>query len=245
MLTPPHSVLTSEARQRLKAIEEFSDLGSGFNISLRDLDIRGAGNLLGGEQSGFIAEIGFEMYQKILDEAISELRIENEEFKISESINPQSAIRNSQYVKDCVIDTDLEILIPDFYIENITERLSLYKELDDVEEENKLLAFEENLKDRFGAVPKEVKELMNTIRLRWIAKELGFEKIILRNNKLIGHFVGNQNSEFYKSEIFNQLIQYVQHHPRECSMKENKSKLLLTFENVKNIDEANKVLKTV
>ena len=176
LLAPPVSVLTNEARKRLKAIEEFADLGSGFSIAMRDLDIRGAGNLLGGEQSGFISEIGFEMYMKILDEAIMELKNENEEIRNSTSAGSHqfTSSHTSEYVLDCQIDTDMEILIPDEYITNIGERLALYKELDDIEKEEDLLKYETNLRDRFGAVPKQVKELINTIRLRWLAKEIGF-----------------------------------------------------------------------
>ncbi len=250
LLAPPLSTLTNEARKRLKAIEEFAELGSGFSIAMRDLDIRGAGNLLGGEQSGFISEIGFEMYMKILDEAIQELREENEQFR--ENTNLASTINSSfqeinshQFVRDCQIDTDMEILIPDEYVSNIGERLALYKELDDIDKEIDLLQFETNLRDRFGLIPAPVKELMNTIRLRWLAKEIGFEKLVLKSNKLIGYFILNQNSGYFQSEAFTKVLKYVQHHPKLCKMKENREKLSLSFENIKSVNEAIRALKPI
>lgn len=235
LLTPPLTVLTPEARQRLKAIEEFSELGSGFNVAMRDLDIRGAGNLLGGEQSGFISEIGFEMYHKILDEAIRELK--ETDFKGLFPVDEKS-----KFVSDCQIDTDLEILIPEEYVENIKERLSLYKDLDDIEREEKLVEFESQLRDRFGPVPLQAIELMNTVRLRWKAKALGFEKIVLKNNLLKGYFVSNPNSEFFNSEIFSNILQYVKSHPNRCKMKEDKGKPSLVFSNVVTVSEANELL---
>jgi transcription-repair coupling factor (superfamily II helicase) len=247
LLAPPQSVLTSEARKRLKAIEEFAELGSGFSIAMRDLDIRGAGNLLGGEQSGFISEIGFEMYMKILDEAIMELKNENEEIRNSTSAGSHQFTDShaSNYVLDCQIDTDMEILIPDEYVTNIGERLALYKELDDIEKEAELLRYELNLRDRFGEVPKQVRELINTIRLRWMAKDIGFEKVVLKSSKLIGYFVLNQNSPYYQSESFTKVLKYVQQHSKLCKMKENRDKLSLTFENIKSVDEAIRALKPI
>ncbi len=238
LLCPAFSVLTQEARQRLKAIEEFSDLGSGFNIAMRDLDIRGAGNLLGGEQSGFISEIGFDMYHKILDEAIRELK--DTDFK---DLFP--AAENEQFVYDCQIDTDLELLIPSYYVENITERLSLYKELDDLENEAALQKFERGLLDRFGLVPHQVQELFNTIRLRWKSKELGFEKIILKNHRLKVYFVSNPESAFFQSGVFRQILQYVQQNPRQCQLKEEKGKLSLSLTPVQSVEEANRLLDII
>ncbi|MBL0047446.1 MAG: transcription-repair coupling factor [Bacteroidetes bacterium] len=250
LLAPPISTLTNEARKRLKAIEEFADLGSGFSIAMRDLDIRGAGNLLGGEQSGFISEIGFEMYMKILDEAIQELREENEQFRentnLASTINSNFETINTQhFVRDCQIDTDMEILIPDEYVVNIGERLALYKELDDIEKEEDLMRYESNLRDRFGLVPSQVKELINTIRLRWLAKEIGLEKLVLKSNKLIGYFILNQNSGYYQSEAFTRVLKYVQHNPRLCKMRENKEKLSLSFEGIKSVNEAIRALKPI
>jgi transcription-repair coupling factor (superfamily II helicase) len=238
LLAPPFTVLTQEARQRLKAIEEFSDLGSGFNISMRDLDIRGAGNLLGGEQSGFIAEIGFEMYHKILDEAIRELK--DSDFR---ELFPKS--EHESYVYDCQIDTDLEILIPTSYVENITERMSLYKEIDDIEKEEDLKAFEASLSDRFGPIPHQVFELFNTIRLRWKSKDLGFEKIVLKNNLLKAYFVSNPQSAFFKSEVFSAMLRFVQKHPHTCRMKEEKGKLSISFSGIRKVEEANKLLQDI
>ncbi|MEW6468532.1 MAG: transcription-repair coupling factor [Bacteroidota bacterium] len=242
LLVPSHLTLTDEARKRLKAIEDFSDLGSGFSIAMRDLDIRGAGDLLGAEQSGFISDIGYEMYQKILDEAIQELREE-----MQQGDGPQPAFREGAeaaasgrqpIVKDCSVDTDLEILIPDKYVSNITERLSLYKELDESKTEEDLQRFLDNLIDRFGQVPKETQELINTVRLRWLAMRSGFEKLILKNGKMICHFVNNQQSPFYQSRLFTDIIAFVQKHPRECSMKEVNNKLTLTFGSVHSVSDA-------
>lgn len=248
LLTTPVSLLTNEAKKRLKAIEEFSDLGSGFNIAMRDLDIRGAGNLLGGEQSGFINEIGFEMYQKILNEAIQELRIEHEELRETNVGGSHKFTGNSThttFVNDCNIDTDMEILIPDTYVNSIAERLNLYRVLDDAKKEEELLDFETNLIDRFGPVPDQTIELIHTIRLRWKAMEIGFEKLILKNNKLAGYFISNQKSPYYESDTFTKVLAFVQSHARTCKMKENKGKLSLTFENIRSIDEAIEALKPI
>lgn len=243
LFTPPLASLTADARKRLIAIEEFSDLGSGFNIAMRDLDIRGAGNLLGAEQSGFINDIGFEMYQKILDEAIQELK--EKEFKeyfqaqekAPEQIH-QVRLGNKRFINDCNIDTDLEILIPDNYVNNIAERLNLYKRLDNAKNEEKLAAFKKELEDRFGAIPQETLELINTIRLRWLAMDLGFEKLILKKNKMLCYFISKQESPYYQSKIFSNVLSFVQQNPSSCKMKEGDSKLSLIFENVKSIDEA-------
>jgi transcription-repair coupling factor (superfamily II helicase) len=250
LLSPPVAMLTSEARKRLKAIEEFSDLGSGFSIAMRDLDIRGAGNILGAEQSGFITEIGYEMYMKILDEAVQELRenefrdvfLNEEEQKNQQGLNAPSG---SKYVKDCQVDTDLEILIPDDYVSNATERLSLYRDLDNSKDDKDLVEFEMELRDRFGPVPGEVRSLINTVRLRWLAMDIGFEKLILKNGRLIGYFISNQESPYYQSEIFTTVLQFVQFNSRTCKMKENNKKLTLSFDNVSSIDDAIAVLSKV
>jgi transcription-repair coupling factor (superfamily II helicase) len=236
LLSPPVSLLTDEARKRLKAIEEFSDLGSGFNIAMRDLDIRGAGNILGAEQSGFISEIGFEMYHKILDEAVQELK----ETEFSELFHDD---KPKPFVKDCQIETDLEILIPGDYITNSTERLIIYKELDSAENEEALEAARTRMIDRFGLIPKQAEELFNTIRLRWLAKKAGFEKIILKNERFIGHFVSNQESPYYQSPEFASMLRFVQDNPSICRMKENESRLSLTFRNVRSVKDAIRLLK--
>lgn len=255
LIAPPQSVLTSEAQKRLRAIAEFSDLGSGFQISMRDLDIRGAGNLLGAEQSGFITEIGYEMYQKILDEALSELKEETylqdeKERQLIERTANNEKKNNStntapifNYVTDCLIDTDMELLIPDSYVSNSTERLSLYRELDDSKTETDLETFQLRLKDRFGDIPTQTLELVNAVRLRWLAVKTGFEKVTLKNNKLIGYFISKKTSLYYQSPVFSEVLKFVQQNQRFCKMKETNTKLTLSFENIKSIDEAISVLK--
>lgn len=238
LIAPPLSTLTNEARKRLKAIEEFADLGSGFNIAMRDLDIRGAGNILGAEQSGFISEIGFEMYQKILDEALAELK-ENE-FK-----DVYAEDQTKEYARDCVIETDMALLLPDDYVTNIQERLSLYKELDNTETEEELMNFQEKLIDRFGAIPPQTGELINTIRLRWKAKKIGFEKVILKKERLVGHFIHNPESSYYQSDIFAGVLRFVQVNPRKCQMRENNSKLTLTIGYITTIFHALKALDSI
>jgi transcription-repair coupling factor (superfamily II helicase) len=238
LLAPPMSVLTDEARKRLKAIEEFSEIGSGFNIAMRDLDIRGAGNILGAEQSGFISEIGFEMYHKILDEAIQEL-------KASDFSELYRGEIQRDFVRECQIETDLEILLPDNYIGNITERLSLYKELDNVNGEENLMKFQDRLIDRFGAVPPQTQELIHTIRLRWLAKELGIEKLILKNGMLVCYFVSNQESAYYQTDVFSAVLRFVQTNPAACRMKESNDKLTLTFPDIRSILGALGVLRII
>ncbi|MGE5424773.1 MAG: transcription-repair coupling factor [Syntrophothermus sp.] len=231
LLAPPMSLLTDEARKRLRAIEEFSDLGSGFNIAMRDLDIRGAGNILGAEQSGFISEIGLDMYQKILDEALQELK--EQEFK---DIFPEETQKD--FVRECQIETDLEIMIPDHYIRNITERLSLYKELDSIETEEGLMAFTEKLIDRFGVLPRQTISLINAIRLRWIAKKIGFEKLVLRNNRLTCYFISNEESPYFQSTKFTFILEYIRNNPGYGAMKMEKEKLSLQFREIKSVEKA-------
>ncbi|MEA3504807.1 MAG: TRCF domain-containing protein, partial [Bacteroidota bacterium] len=231
LLSPPLTSLTAEARKRLQALEQFSDLGSGINIAMRDLDIRGAGDILGAEQSGFISDIGYEMYQKILTEAVNELK-ENE-FKELYKDEKSEII-----VSDCQIETDLEILIPDEYITNIAERLALYKELDSIETEEKLQNFEINLIDRFGPIPQSIVELLNTIRLRWIAKELGFEKLVLKSDRMACFFIANQDSDYFQSSVFSSILSYIQQNPQKCRIKENKNRLSMLFTNIDSIKSA-------
>ncbi|MFI5164647.1 MAG: TRCF domain-containing protein, partial [Bacteroidia bacterium] len=245
LLTPPFASLTNEAKKRLRAIEEFSDLGSGFNIAMRDLDIRGAGNLLGAEQSGFITEIGYEMYQKILDEAMSELHeelaVDNQQSADKKPHQPSTI--NQPFVRDCVIDTDLSVLIPDEYVENIAERISLYQQLDNSKTEDDLINFERQMQDRFGEIPEQTKKLISIVRLRWLAVGLGFEKLILKNGKLTAWFVSNQKSPYYQSEIFSKILQFVQSNPKTCTMNEGENKLTLKIENIKDISKAMEMLK--
>lgn len=244
LITPPLESLTNEARRRLKAIEEFSDLGSGFSIAMQDLDIRGAGNLLGGEQSGFIADIGFETYQRILDEAIQELK--ETDFKgVFESEKDLKEKPWKPAHADCHIETDLELLIPDSYINSIPERMKLYKELDSIERPEDLKRFEAQLIDRFGALPSQVIELLNVVRLRWIAIELGIEKVVLKNEMLICYFISNQLSPFYSSETFTKIIGYIQRNQNFLQLKETKEKLSLIVKKVENIDETIKLLEQI
>ena len=246
LLAPPLTAVTPEARKRLKAIEEFSELGSGFNIAMQDLDIRGAGNLLGKEQSGFIADIGFETYQRILDEALQELK-ENEfknlfQEEKKEDLKKQKT--EQRFIQDCQIETDLEILFPDDYIPNISERINLYRELDNIGNEQQLQQFEEKLQDRFGTLPQPTKELLNVVRLRWLAIDLGFEKLILKNNIMVMHFISNQESPYYQSSIFSGILKYVQKKQELFQMKEGK-KLSLTVQNINNINKALKILNNM
>jgi transcription-repair coupling factor (superfamily II helicase) len=241
LLTPPFVSLTSEARKRLTAIVEFSDLGSGFQIAMRDLDIRGAGNLLGGEQSGFINDMGFDTYMKILNEAIEELKQEDwykESIEAGESAGSDKSVFSRQFVKETVVDTDLQILIPDTYVNNLTERLLLYRELDNISKPEELLIFENNIRDRFGPLPKEVSELINVVRMRWAAMALGFEKITLKNNKMLSYFLSKQDSEYYNSPMFKAVLSYAQKTPKQTALKELNNKLWLTIENIKSVDEA-------
>ena len=231
LLAPPFTMLTPEAKKRLKAIEEFSDLGSGFNIAMRDLDIRGAGNLLGAEQSGFISDIGIEMYHKILDEAVNELK--ETEFKDLFKDAPKR-----DFVQDCQIDTDLEILLPDQYVNSIAERLSLYRELDDLKSTAELQAFEKRLIDRFGPIPNQGVQLLETIRLRWTAKAIGFEKLILKNARLACYFVSDPESEYYQGNVFSDALNYVKQNPKKVTMRQRNDKLTFAFENVQTITDA-------
>ncbi len=237
-ICPPYSVMTEEARKRIQALEQFSDLGSGLNIAMKDLEIRGAGDILGGEQSGFINEIGFETYQKIMQEAIEELK-ENE-FK--DLYEEEVKEENKVFVKDCQIDTDYEILFPDEYINNITERLNLYNELSLIANEKDLQAYEQRLIDRFGALPKQAVALLDSLRIKWHATNFGIEKVILKQGKMICYFIGDQSSGFYTSAKFRQVLTFVQQSGHICKMKEKNTKnglrLLLSFDNVKSVKKA-------
>lgn len=239
LLSPPLSTLTSVARKRLKAIEEHADLGSGFNIAMRDLDIRGAGNILGAEQSGFISDIGYEMYQKILDEAIMELK----ESEFADLYNSDKLAED--FVKDCQIETDLEIRIPDDYIANITERLSLYKELDNLKDETSLQEFCNSLIDRFGPIPKETKSLIDIVRLRWLARTTGFVKLNLKNNRMTGYFPGSHDSPFFQSENFGKVLEFIKINPTAAVMKEIKGSLTLRFQHITTVDKAISLLQQI
>jgi len=246
LFAPPLSSITNEARKRLKALEDFSDLGSGFNIAMQDMDIRGAGNLLGGEQSGFITDIGFDTYHRILNEAVNELK---EEEDLKESFPEDDKEIRSKYpfhfIKDCLIDTDFEILFPEEYINNMSERIKLYRELDNIENENKLKEFENHLVDRFGQLPEPAKELLNIVRLRWIVQQMGFEKVLFKNNTLTAHFISDPHSLYFKSSIFKRILQFIQKQPALFRMKEHKNKLILSIKNTTSVSETIKILENI
>jgi len=243
LLAPPLNLQTPEARRRLKAIEEFSEIGSGLNIAMQDLDIRGAGNLLGAEQSGFIAEIGFETYHRILDEAILELK-ENEYPDLFEETDGDKP-KDRMYITDCQIDTDISLLFPDAYIENNSERLRLYRVLDNIETEEGLQRFEKELEDRFGPVPEQTHELMNVVRLRWMAIRFGFEKIILKKGLMILHFVSNADSSYYATATFKAVLAFVQDQGSKFRLKETNGKLTLSTEPVISISGAIEILRKI
>lgn len=234
LIAPKFSVMTSEARKRLEALVQFSDLGSGFNIAMKDLDIRGAGNMLGGEQSGFISEIGFEMYQKILNEAMQELR-ENE-FK--ELFDDRTTDSFHQFVQDCIFETDMEVRIPDTYVNNVAERLSLYQELDNLKNEEELDAFAKQLVDRFGPLPKAVKELLFSFRLRWLAEELGLERLVIKSEKLVGYFIANPQSPFYETEKFTNMLNTIMTIGEGYRLVQQNDKLRLVVEPIRHIKDA-------
>ena len=244
LLIPSYMTLTPDAQRRLKAIEEFSTIGSGFNIAMRDLDIRGAGNILGAEQSGFISEVGYDMYHKILNEAIEELK--ESDFR---ELFAAEAEERQEYVRECTIETDLEVLLPDDYVTSVSERLLLYKELNDIgvdgdaganvtNVEEELAAYRSRLEDRFGPVPPCVDELISTITLRRMAKAFGIEKLILKQDRMVCHLVSNQQSPFYQSPNFAKLIHYIQANPRRATLKETPDRLSLSIANIKTIGAA-------
>ncbi|MEG1585434.1 MAG: transcription-repair coupling factor, partial [Bacteroidales bacterium] len=240
LLSPPLHTLSTEARRRLQAIENFSELGSGIHIAMQDLDIRGAGNLLGGEQSGFIADLGYETYQKILKEAVEELK--NDEFY--DLYQEEKDIQeNKAWVSDCTIESDLELLFPDSYIPSSSERISLYKELDNMEKEKDIQLFITRLRDRFGAIPKEGLELIRIVTLRRLGKELGFDKITLKQGKLYLYFIPDDKSPYYQSESFGKVLNYMQQHPRRCQLRELRGKRSMVVSNITTVEEAMHILQ--
>ncbi|MFC2109025.1 transcription-repair coupling factor [Bacteroidota bacterium] len=245
LITPPYEHMTTEARKRIEAVELFSDLGSGINIAMKDLEIRGAGDLLGGEQSGFINDIGFDTYQKILKEAIDELK-ENE-FK--DLYNSEEEKGPKEFVKDIQIDTDFEILFPDDYINIVSERLLLYNELGAIENEESLLEFEKSLKDRFGEIPTQVEDLLDSVRIKWMAKKLGIEKLVLKKKRMIGYFVSDQQSDYYNTQTFTNMLQFVQKNSKSCVMKEKETRdglrLLITFIKIDSVKKALNTLQSI
>lgn len=233
LITPPRHMLSEDARKRLNAIEQHSELGSGFNIAMKDLDIRGAGDLLGANQSGYINEIGFATYQKILNETIEELK--SNEFK--DLFKDEQNDKFFQ-LEDFQLETDLELLIPDTYVNQIAERLSLYQELESVKTKEELIQFSTNLVDRFGEIPKETQELLKTMELKWLAKEIGFEKIVLKQDKMICYFTSNQQSNYFESDNFTNVLVYIQSNPNNCKMSERNNKLRLIYTSTNTISQA-------
>ncbi|WP_336962971.1 transcription-repair coupling factor [Chryseobacterium contaminans] len=247
LITPPYDMMTSDARKRLEAIEQFSDLGSGFQIAMKDLEIRGAGDLLGAEQSGFINEMGFETYQKLMQEALEELKDDADFENLFENEEDRQKLFKS--VKDVNIDTDLELMLPDFYISNTEERLLLYQKIADINNEQDLHQFELELIDRFGALPKEAVNLLKSVSLKWLAADIGFEKIVMKNGIFLGYFPGNPQDKFYQTDRFRHIINYLTRNPAEAQLKEKSGKegnqLMMRKEKVKNVDEVNLLLKAI
>lgn len=237
LLTPPASLLTADSRKRLAALEEFSELGDGFKVAMRDLDIRGAGNLLGAEQSGFITDLGFDTYHRILDDAIQELKESDFKDLFAKELSEKAKL----VVQDCVIETDLEILIPETYVNNVSERLQLYSRLDNIKNEEQLSDFSNEVKDRFGPLPSSVVELISSVRLRWLGEKLGFEKLMLKGEGLRAYFVSDKAS-YFSSEVFGKILNFVQGHPKICKMRDSGGKAMLIIEKVGSVGAAINIL---
>jgi transcription-repair coupling factor (superfamily II helicase) len=246
LITPPMDLVSSDSRKRLEAIEQFSDLGSGFHIAMKDLEIRGAGDLLGGDQSGFINEMGFDTYQKIMQEALEELKDEDME-GLFQNEEERKKLFNS--VKDVNIDTDLELMLPDDYVNSTEERLLLYQKLADVRNAAELSRFEYELNDRFGALPKEAINLLKSIELKWLAADIGFDKIVMKNGIFLGYFPGNPQDKFYQSDRFKKIIQYLGSNPQHAQLKEKHSpegnQLMMRKDKITNVDEVNTLLNSI
>jgi transcription-repair coupling factor (superfamily II helicase) len=259
LLAPPLAALPADSRRRLEALENFSDLGSGINIAMQDLDIRGAGNLLGSEQSGFISDLGYETYQKILNQAMAELRSEDPEFikaEKSDAKNAQSSIFNLQWVDDCALESDLEMYFPDHYVPSDSERMLLYRELDNLAGNNnyncqlstlnsQLDAYRKRLVDRFGAIPDVAEELIQVVPLRVLGKQLGIEKILLKQQNMYLYFVSNPDSPYFQSEAFGSILNYVSQHPRQCNFREAKGKRSVVITNVPSVASALTICRAI
>ena len=245
LIAPPKSVLTTDARRRLEALETFSELGSGFNLAMQDLDIRGAGNLLGSEQSGFMEDLGYETYQKILSQAVTELK--NEEFNdlYQDEMEQGQQLTGDDFVDDCAVESDLEMYFPDTYVPGSSERMLLYRELDRIENDDDLAAYRQRMIDRFGPVPREADELMHVVTLRRLGKTLGCEKIMLKQGVLQMQFVSNVQSPFYKSTMFSKVINYVTSHVKRCNLKEKNSKRYLRISDIRSVGQAVEILNDI
>ena len=241
LMVPPGNPLTPVARRRLQAIESFSDLGSGIHIAMQDLDIRGAGNLLGAEQSGFIADLGYETYQKILKEAVTELRTE----EFSDTFTSEEPGEDKEFVADCVIESDMELLLPAWYVPQESERITLYRELDDMEREMDIQEFRSRLLDRFGKIPPETAELMRVPRLRRLARQLGIEKVSLKQGQMYLYFVDDSNKAYYQSPMFGRLITYLQQNPARVKIREKNGRRSFAVANVKTVETAVAILTEI
>ena len=249
LLVPPGKPLATDARRRLQAIESFSDLGSGIQIAMQDLDIRGAGNLLGAEQSGFIADLGYETYQRVLKEAVTELR--NEEFAdtfatIGDGENGEDGLNGgTEFVTDCVVDTDLELMFPASYVPQENERITLYRELDNMETDDQVEAFEERMVDRFGKIPEMAAELIRIVPLRRTARRLGIEKLVIRQTRMHLFLVGEENVAYYQSPAFGRLLNYVQQNPKRCQLSQKNGRRSIIISNITSVSTALTILRTI
>jgi transcription-repair coupling factor (superfamily II helicase) len=249
LLAPPLAALPTESRRRLEALENFSDLGSGINIAMQDLDIRGAGNLLGAEQSGFISDLGYETYQKILKEAMAELRNEDNaqlpaDSKVAANTSELSMV-NGEFVSDCTLESDLEMYFPDQYVPSDSERMLLYRELDNMRNDQEIDAYRKRLIDRFGAIPAVAEELIRVVPLRRFGKQLGCEKIMLKQGRMFLYFVSNSNSPYYQSEAFGKVINFATANVRRCNLREQSGKRSMVVSDVPTVEEAVRVLSSV
>ena len=243
LITPPYDMITSDARKRLEAIEQFSDLGSGFQIAMKDLEIRGAGDLLGAEQSGFINEMGFETYQKLMQEALEELQ-DDESFEELFS-NEEDRKKLFKSVKEVNIDTDFELMLPDHYVDSTSERLLLYQRLAEIENKQDLEKFQNELEDRFGKLPEEAVNLLKSVELKWLAAEIGFEKIVMKKGVFLGYFPDNPQDKFYQSEKFKHLLNYLTQNPNQAQLKEKNNQLLMRKDSMESIEEINQLLSSI
>ena len=245
LLAPPKSLLQQDARKRLEAVENFAELGSGFNLAMQDLDIRGAGNLLGAEQSGFMEDLGYETYQKILNQAVTELR--NEEFSdmYAEEIARGKEVQGDAFVEDCSLESDLEMYFPDNYVPGSSERMLLYRELDNIESDTELNAYRKRLEDRFGKIPHEGEELMQVVPLRQLGRRLGCERIFLKQGMMKMQFVSNTTSPFYRSSTFTKVFTYATSHPAKCRLREFNGKNLMQVKDVASVGEAVGILRDI
>ena len=245
LLAPPKAVLSADARRRLEALETFSDLGSGFNLAMQDLDIRGAGNLLGAEQSGFMEDLGYETYQKILNQAVTELK--NDEFAdlYHEEMAEGRQFTGDEFVEDCAVESDLEMYFPDNYVPGSSERMLLYRELDNINDDRDLDAYRQRLADRFGPIPHEGEELLQVVPLRRLGKRLGCEKLILKQGRMQMQFVSNPDSPYYRSAAFDKVLHYIGCNTRRCNLKEIKGKRAMVVTDVQTVSEAVKVLRSI